>query len=82
MMSESKGGNYYFVNDIKKVDLCFMDCLGMMTSALGLNMIGIVKLQPSEIFQEIRFCKTFGPYWKDNGEIMKEFSFNAFYSGF
>ena len=82
MMSESKGGNYYFVNDIKKVDLCFLDCLGMMTSALGQNMRGTVKLVPSEIFQEIRFNKTFGPYWVDKGEIEKEFAFNAFYSGF
>jgi len=45
-------------------------------------MKGFVKLVPSEIFQEIRFSKTFGPYWTDKGEIEKDFAFNAFYSGF
>src|SRR3990167_3411578 len=34
-MSERKGGNYYFVQDIKRVDECFVDCLGMVTTMLA-----------------------------------------------
>jgi hypothetical protein len=82
MMSEHKGGNYYFVNDITKVEDCFLDCLGMVTSVLGQNIKATIKLISNDIWPEIRFEKTFGNYWVDKSAIEKEIHINSFYAGF
>lgn len=80
-MSEHKGGNYYFVDDISRVEECFLDCLGMVTSVIGQNLNTTFKLIPSEILPELRFSKTFGPYWNNISEIEKTFSITSLYSG-
>lgn len=82
MMSEHKGGNYYFVNDITKVEDCFLDCLGMVTSILGQNIKAKIKLISTHIWPEIRFNKTFGSYWNDISAIEKEIKINSFFAGF
>lgn len=81
-MSERKGGNYYFVNDISKVEECFLDCLGMVTSVLGQNIVVDFDLIPTKIIPEIRFHKTFGPYWNSISPIKNQIKLNSFYSGF
>ena len=81
MMSEEKGGNYYFVNDISKVEECFLDCLGMVTSVLGQNVKATIRLTSSPVWPEIRFVKTFGNYWTHKSEIEKEIKLSSFYAG-
>ena len=81
-MSEKKGGNYYFINDISKVEDCFVDCLAMVTSILGQNIKANLKLNPTPLFPEIRFEKTYGPYWTSKSPIEAEVTMNSFYSGF
>lgn len=81
-MSEAKGGNYYFVNDVSKIEECFLDCLGMVTSVLGQNIVIDFKLKPSKIIPEIRFHKTFGPYWDTLSPINSQIKIKSFYSGF
>ena len=46
-MSQRKGGNYYFVHDVKRVDECFVDCLGTVTTALAESGLLRVTLKPS-----------------------------------
>jgi uncharacterized protein YegL len=82
MMSEHKGGNYYFVNDISKVEDCFLDCLGMVTSILGQNIRANIKLISSDIWPEVRFSKTFGHYWNEISAVEKEIKINSFFAGF
>lgn len=81
MMSEEKGGNYYFVNDISKVEECFLDCLGMVTSVLGQNVKATITLTSSPIWPEIRFIKTYGNYWTHKSEREKEIKLSSFYAG-
>ena len=81
-MSEKKGGNYYFINDITKVEECFVDSLAMVTSILGQNIKASLKLAPSQIFPEIRIKKTYGPYWKCLSPIEAQVLMSSFYSGF
>lgn len=81
MMSEEKGGNYYFVNDISKVEECFLDCLGMVTSVLGQNVKATITLTSSPVWPEIRFMKTFGNYWTHKSEVEKEIKLSSFYAG-
>lgn len=81
-MSEQKGGNYYFVNDITKIEDCFLDCLGMVTSVLGQNIVVNFALTPTPVVPEIRFHKTFGPYWNSISPIKNQVKISSFYSGF
>ena len=81
-MSEKKGGNYYFVNDISKVEDCFADSLAMVTSILGQNLRATLRLNPTRLFPEIRFEKTYGPYWTSTSPIERQIKVSSFYSGF
>ena len=81
-MSEKKGGNYYFVDDISKVEDCFVDSLAMVTSILGQKIRANFKLNPTPLFPEIRFEKTYGPYWKSKSPIEAEVFMSSFFSGF
>lgn len=59
-ISEHRGGNYYFVDDIGRVDECFLDCLGLVTTTLATAARLTVKLAPSACFPELRILKTYG----------------------
>ena len=80
-MSEEKGGNYYFVNDVTKVGDCFLDCLGMVTSVLGQKIKATIKLLPNEIWPGIKFSKTYGNYWTRKSAVESEVRINSFYAG-
>ena len=81
-MSEKKGGNYYFIDEISEVEQCFADSLAMVTSIIGQNIRATLKLNPTPLFPEIRVEKTFGPYWKSESPIESTVKLNSFYSGF
>ena len=81
-MSERKGGNYYFIWDIKKVGGCFVDSLAMVTSIIGQNLRARLKLRPTPLFPEIRFLRTFGPYWESESPIEAKVAMSSFYAGF
>lgn len=81
-MSEHKHGNYYFVNDITIVDECFVDCLGMVTTALASKGTLTLKLQPTAFYPEIRIVRTYGPYWKKISDTQAVLSLNSIYAGF
>ena len=48
MMSESKNGNYYYVEKVGDVEECFLDCFDQVSSALGKNMVLRVDLRKLE----------------------------------
>ena len=80
-MSERKGGNYYYVNDISKVDECFVDCLGMITTTLATKAKLRLKLVPTPYYPEIRILKTYGSYWTKESDTEATINLHAIYAG-
>ena len=80
-MAERKGGNYYFVQDIKKVDECFLDCLGMVSTMLANRGKAVIKLQPSSLYPEIRIVNTFGRYLTKISDTEAVLEIPTFYAG-
>lgn len=84
--AERGGGTYYFVDDVERVDECFVDCIGQITSAVGQNAVCNLSLIPTEICPLITFKKTFGGYWKpvegDNNNQKRLIKFSTIFSGF
>ena len=80
-MAERKGGNYYFVQDIKKVDECFLDCLGMVTTMLATNGKVNISLVPTAIYPEIRIVNTYGAYLKKISDTQAVLEIPTIYAG-
>ena len=80
-MSERKHGNYYFVNDITKVDECFADCMGMVTTSLATKGKLTLKLQPTAYYPEVRILKTYGPYWQKTSDTEATIMLSSIYAG-
>lgn len=80
-MAERKGGNYYFVNDISRVDECFVDCLGMVTTTLATKAKLKLTLLPTPYYPEIRILKTYGSYWTRESDIEASLSLHNIYAG-
>lgn len=80
-LAEHKGGNYYFVQDITKVDECFLDCLGMVTTVLAKQCIININLAPSALYPEIRISNTYGTYVKQLSDTSAVISVPPIYAG-
>ena len=80
-MAERKAGNYYFVNDIKRVDECFFDCLGMVTTSLATKGRLTLKLLPTSFYPEIRVVRTFGSYLTKKSDNEVEIAIENIYAG-
>lgn len=80
-MAERKGGNYYFVNDITRVDECFVDCLGMVTTTLATKAKLKLRLLPTPYYPEIRILKTYGSYWTKDSDIEASLNLHNIYAG-
>lgn len=63
-----KDGNFYFVQDIDKVDEMFVDALGGLFSVVGQNVKIDIKLKKEhQVFSDVSIAKTYGEMWKKNG---------------
>lgn len=80
-LAEHKGGNYYFIQDITKVDECFLDCLGMVTTVLAKQCTISINLAPSALYPEIRISNTYGTYVKQLSETSAVISVPPIYAG-
>ena len=80
-MSERKQGNYYFVNDIAKVNECFADCMGMITTSLANKGKMTLKLHPTAYYPEVRILKTYGPYWQKASDTEAVIQLSNIYAG-
>lgn len=80
-LSEAKGGNYYFVSDVDRIDECFLDCLGITTTAVAHSGKITVNLKQSEIFPQVRVDRVYGPYMKRLSDKKVEISIPSIYVG-
>ena len=79
-ISEHRGGNYYFVDDIGRVDECFLDCLGLVTTTLATGARLTVKLSPTACFPQVRILKTYGSVSKPSG-LQASVEMHTLYAG-
>lgn len=81
-MAERKHGNYYFVNDISKVDECFADCLGMVSSTLANNALLTLKLQQPKGLSNVKISRVFGSHWALTSPTEAVLDIGIIYEGF
>lgn len=80
-MSNHKGGNYYFVSEVKRVDECFVDCLATVTTALAES--GMVRLtfKESKNGAKIKVIEALGENIKKISENVIEARILTIYAG-
>ena len=59
-IAKKGGGKFYYVKELKTVADTFVDCLAALYSVIGLNANITIKLNPSDLFPEICFKRTYG----------------------
>ena len=80
-MSLYKGGRYYFVEDISRVDECFVDCLGTVTTCIANKTQIRLKLTPTPHYPEIRILKGYGSAIKIISDSEVEIYLHTIYAG-
>ena len=80
-MAQSKGGNYYFISDINRVDECFMDSLGLVMTTMGTAATIKVKFAQSSDISRVVITKTYGAFCKAISEDEAEFRIHNLYAG-
>ena len=55
-LAENRGGSFYYIEDLNRVDEAFIDCLALLKSSLGLRLSARVELIPPEIYPNLRFA--------------------------
>lgn len=80
-MAERKAGNYYFVHDIIRVDECFVDCLGTVTTALAESGAIRVTLLPSSSGSKFKVLQTHGAHIKKLEDNLVEAEMLTIYAG-
>lgn len=63
-IATARKGNFYYIQDLGRVDEAFVDCLGLLSSTIGRQASVKVKLLPNPLFKEISFSNCYGPAWK------------------
>lgn len=77
-----KYGNYYYINNLKQIQECFLDSLGLYTSVLAKDVKVKVKLLENEVFKNIFFTKHFGSNWEEESCTELDIHLPSFYAGF
>lgn len=80
-LAQKKEGSFYYIQDLKRVDEAFIDCLALLKSSIGFRAQAKVSLIPSRIYQELRFEATFGLHWKGESEITRNIEIGDLYIG-
>lgn len=77
-----KKGNYYYINNLKQIQECFLDSLGLYTSVLAKEVQIGLRLFENDIFSEIKFCKNYGSNWIQFSDDELGIMLPSYYSGF
>ena len=80
-IAQSKKGNFYFINDLSRVDEAFVDCLALLTSVIGGRARATVRLIPTPLFKEISFKNCFGISWQGDMDTSRELDIGNVYIG-
>jgi len=80
-IAQSRRGNFYYVKDLARVDEAFVDCLALLTSAIGTAATLSVKLLPSPVFKELSFQTCYGPQWSGDSDTGRTIELGQVYAG-
>jgi hypothetical protein len=59
-IADQKDGNFYFIEDVSKVGICFIDCLGQLFSVFAENVTISIAAQPPRHLSDVMISKAFG----------------------
>lgn len=67
-LAEQKNGQFYYIEDLSRVDEAFIDCLGLLKSSVGYSAFARVSLCNDSktnalAFREMNFGQVFGAGW-------------------
>ena len=81
-LAKRNGGKFYYVKDIETVSDTFVDCLAALYSVIGKNGRIKLNLKPNELFSEICFKRTYGPYFTGDKETERFIELNNIIKGY
>lgn len=80
-MSSRKGGNYYFVSEVIRVDECFVDCLGTITTALAESAMVRLTFKPPTNGSKFKILETMGENFTKISDTVVEAKLLTVYAG-
>lgn len=80
-MAEDNRGSFYFIKDLSRVDEAFVDCLALLTSAVGGRAKITLKLVPTPVFKEISFKQCYGRAWRGDEDTTRVIDIGYVYVG-
>lgn len=72
MISEKRGGNFYYVEKPEEVKTAFIECLARTLSVIANDAVIDLVLKPSKFFPEICIKKVFEKLWKGENETKRK----------
>lgn len=81
-LAKKKRGNYYYINNLRQIEECFLDCLGVFTSIFAKDVEITVKLEQNDLLKNLKISHMYGSSWhrESDGELSTVLP--SFYSGF
>ena len=73
-IADQKDGNFYFIEKVEDVGVCFIDCLGQLFSVIAENVTVHIQATPPKHLSDVMLSKAFG------GKEMWSISENNVYS--
>jgi hypothetical protein len=72
-IAKLKNGNFYYIEQVNKVDECFIDALAGLVSVVAQNVTLKVKPTFKQPFSDVKVTKYFGQMWQnvDNEQTVK-----------
>ena len=67
-ISKPFGGNFYFIDDLYKIDQSFVDAIALLFSVLLKNIEIFVKINNSAPLCEMKINRTYGDMWEKNNK--------------
>ena len=80
-IAKTHGGNFYFVNDIKCVDQCFVAELGLLFSLILKDIEITVKVNNEPPLEEAKITKTYGDMWVNEESGLNKINVKSFAKG-
>lgn len=63
-IAKTQGGNFYFIPDLKSIDECFIDALGLLFSVVMKDIEICIKVNNTAPLTDMRIKKTYGDVWR------------------
>ena len=68
-IAKTRGGNFYFVDDLQTIDECFLDAIGLLFSAVLKDVEIKVTVNTNGFLNDVRISKTYGEMWSFKEEM-------------